>query len=196
VPAHNRAACNGKLGRVRRVDELADLVGWTGTASAELSWQDVAGSPRLQYPAAYRELLDVFPSGEFADGIRMISPVQDTGTLELFRTNAENWYFYFTHVRDIAPETFPHRFHPEFDGLILWATDDEHCYFWDPSSDRDPDTWPIVFLQNTGPSWGAYDGSAVDFLFDVITGNFQHEALYSDWEDAPKTFYPTRFMGH
>jgi hypothetical protein len=153
----------GKLSRVTRVDELAGLVGWTGTASAELSWQDVAEQLGLQVPAAYHELLEVFPSGEFADGIRVISPVQDTGTLDL-------------------------------DGLILWATDDDHCYFRDPSGGRDADTRPVVFLENTGPSSGTYKGSVVDFLFDVITGNLKHDALYSDWEDAPKTFHPTRFM--
>ncbi|MEA5362396.1 hypothetical protein VA596_22855 [Amycolatopsis sp., V23-08] len=94
---------------MKRVDELAALVGWTGTASAELSWQHVAEHLGLQFPAAYRELLEVFPAGELVDGIRVISPVQVT-----------------------SPP---------------------------------PGTSPL-----------------------------QHDALYSDWEEAPKTFHPTRFM--
>jgi hypothetical protein len=177
---------------VRRADELARFLGWTGKAAPELTWKQVEESLGLKFPSVYREFLKVFPSGEIADGIRVISPIQDVEMLELFRARIEISYEYFTSVRDMAPADFPHKFHPELDGLVVWAIDDDHTYFWDPSRGSDPDDWPVIFVDNTGPGWGEYDGTVVDFLYDVVSGTLVHEALYSDWADAGKTFVPTR----
>jgi hypothetical protein len=178
---------------VPRVDELASFLGWPGKVVPGLSWKDVEESLGIKFPKAYKELLDVFPSGEMADGIRLVSPVEDAETLELFRARIEISYEYFTSAREMLPDRFPHKFHPELDGLIAWAIDDDHTYFWDPSRGPDPDGWPVVFLENTGPGWGSYEGSVVDFLFEVVSGTLLDEALYSDWADAEKTFHPIRF---
>lgn len=178
---------------VRRVDELASLLGWDGVATPGLSWEDVEADLGFNFPDGYKDLLKIFPSGEFADGIFLVSPVQHEAALALFKTRIEVTLEHFSSAREVLPEFFPHKFHPESGGLIPWATDDDHCYFWSPVPATDPNEWPIAFLDNSGSEWGFRDGTVAGFLFDVITGDFQHDALYSNWSDLEKKFRPVDY---
>jgi len=178
---------------VRSADDLASLLNWSGDRGEQLSWAEVEEGLSLRLPANFRDFSSVFPSGDFAERLYFVSPARNEESLRMFKTTMELAFERFSSGRDTLPDYFPHRFYPESGGLILWATGDDHCYFWDPQNSEIPDKWPIVFLENAGPRWGSYEGSIADFLWNLLVGNFEHEALYSDWSQAGRSFTPHDF---
>jgi len=166
---------------------------WSGDGAVGLSWEQVEASLPWRFPESFKDFSSTFPSGELGERVYFVSPVGSEESLQTFKATAELAFERFTSGRDTLPDYFPHRFHPESGGLILWATGDDHCYFWDPRSSASPDDWEIVFLENTGPRWGSYKGTVIDFFWDLIVGDFEHEALYSDWAQAERVFTPYDF---
>ncbi|MFE3177616.1 hypothetical protein ACFXPA_00165 [Amycolatopsis sp. NPDC059090] len=166
---------------------LAEFLNWTGSVDGELSWAEVEEAMGFAFPEDFKAVAATFPTGAFGGRIYFISPIQSADSLGMFKDRLEITISSFHEGREILPDYFPHRFHPEYPGLIPWAVDDEHAYFWNAVSPAEPDG-KIFFLENTGPDWGAYEGSIEDFLIDILSGSFTHPGLYSNLNEKPRMY--------
>ncbi|MEV6897845.1 SMI1/KNR4 family protein [Amycolatopsis sp. NPDC051372] len=168
--------------------ELADLVGWRGTAQSELDWKIVENQLGFSVPESHKRLLSIFPSGTFSTFVHVWSPVQSDGWLKAYEWKVQAKFSFFSGAREALPEDYPHLFHPEPGGLIPWGEDDSHTYFWGAAKDLDPDDWPVVFLDNAGEDWGTRQGSTAEFLLELLSGRLVSDALYTEWPESNRSF--------
>jgi hypothetical protein len=155
------------------VDELARLVGWTGRAAYVPDWEvteRLLGSP---LPTDYKELLRVFPAGEFG-GTALVQPPRATGH------EGDLLYLFEQVLRDLRKKKGSlYAVYPDRPGLIPWA----NCYagnaaelFW-LAGDGDPDTWPVVLSGRGKPQWERFEVGAVEFLTGMVRGEVPSRIL-------------------
>ncbi|MFD2467276.1 SMI1/KNR4 family protein [Amycolatopsis silviterrae] len=172
---------------MQAASRLAEFLNWPGNVAGELSWAEAEAAMGFSFPEDFKAVAATFPTGAFGECIYFVSPIQSADSLGMFKDRLEITNTGFLDGRQVLPDYYPHRFHPEFPGLIPWAVDDDHSYFWNAVSSTESDG-KVFFLENTGPDWGVYEGSIEDFLVDILSAAFTHPGLYSDLGEAARRY--------
>lgn len=176
-------------------EQLASLLDWHDKATVSLSWDEVESLLGVRLPGDYKQLMNRFPSGVFAEQIYLYSPIQNAESLDMFRSRWEADLAWLTQLRDDKSETIPYSIHPEPGGLIPWGLGDEQYFYWKTDDADDPDAWTVVFADYLAGDWGEYAGTVSSFLLDAISGGFSHPHLYYEPDEAERNFVPyDRFL--
>ncbi|MEO6088625.1 MAG: SMI1/KNR4 family protein [Umezawaea sp.] len=161
----------------RSVDELLDVVAWSGAGDAALDWTAVEERLGTSLPPDYRRLMSTWRSGILDDFVQLLCPVQDESTLSRFVRESAEYVEYAGEWRRADSNAVPHPLPPEESGILPWAVSaDGDVFFWLPSGPS-PATWTIVFCDDSYSTWGAYDGTLTEFLLDLVRGRIVGESL-------------------
>ncbi len=161
---------------------------------AEEDWEIVEKELGLQFPQDFKDMINIYSSGEIGDQLRFVSPkISSTGKRRLL----EKILMYSKQDREFI-EKFPDN-HPEipFDiypntpGLITVCSDsvgNRFCYL----TDKTPENWKLVYLFNKSEDYFIYNGSLTDYFVeiyeDTLPQKFQCE-YYSDLQNPEYRYF-------
>lgn len=164
-----------------RVVELAALLQWQPRNTSTLSWETVQERSGITFPADFKELTSAFGTGIFDHIVGVIAPAEDEQALAAF-------------VRDMREtlrlakgnKPLPYRLFPDPDGLIPWGRAGDGCtLFW--RTDRGgPEEWTVVFCNDAFAEWEEFDGSASEFIFELISGRIETSIIDFEPVDDPR----------
>lgn len=165
----------------RRVAELVALLRWQPVDTATLSWATAQERLGITFPDDYKELMSVFGTGVFDNVVGVISPVESPAALAALTKEVRERLRLAR-----ANEPVPYRLFPDRGGLFPWAEAGDGCtLFW--RTDRGgPNDWTIAFCDADFSEWEEFDGSASEFIFELISGH-----LHSDIIDFEPIENPT-----
>ncbi|MFB9904219.1 hypothetical protein [Allokutzneria oryzae] len=163
------------------VDEIAELVGWTGTVDADPAWRAVEAELDVVLPVDFKALMTRFPTGWFAGFLEVYSPLVVPGGTSALLAEVSD-------MRDLLAEQ-PHLPFPA-EELLPWGGGfDGHSLFWHTNS-ADPASWPVLFCEASFTTWGSYPGTATGFLRAVLTGEFTHPVFADQLHGDRAVFVP------
>ncbi|MFI6263191.1 hypothetical protein [Micromonospora sp. NPDC051006] len=135
-----------------------------------VDWGRLTGSWGKEFPADYRQFMEVFGPGTIQDFLVIVQPepkeaasVDATGGMVHETANAEMAWTEFRKEPALA-EVEPL--------LIAWGVSsgaDILC--WDASG-NDPDDWPVLVWNRDFTAWRRYDCGMVEFLRRVLEAEF------------------------
>lgn len=105
-----------------QVDDLARLVGWTGSGYEGINWETVENSLGLPIPLDFKELIKRFPRGAFQGMLELSVPedcgrgIELIGGLAIVLEDMRRW-------REDEPERFPYPLYPEEGGVVRGGRD-------------------------------------------------------------------------
>jgi len=158
-----------------RGKELAEMLNWHEMPEPLVSWEVVETGLQAAVPDGLKEISSVFPSGSFGGRMHFYNPIQSRLSCRAFLTRVGSKGDTYRYSREIIPEEFPYRFHPEPSGLVPWGFGDQHTYFWRPGEEQ------VLFADNHGDRWGQFDGGIPAFLVDLFAGAVAGDLLYDEW---------------
>ena len=164
---------------VLRFAELAGLA--AGPAGASVPWGRSRELCGVEFPADYREFIDVFGPGEVRGCLYVSapwswhgSPQGERGFREFTDMTTDELGPHFRRMREEDPAQCPHPVFPEPGGLLAWgSTFRGDQLFW-LTSGPDPMEWPVVvwFRGRHGDSpWRRYTMRFVAFLLHALSGD-------------------------
>lgn len=172
-----------------RVADLVALLQWQQQNTPALSWEAVGERWPITFPADYRELVSTFGSGVFDNIVGVTSPIESKAALTAFtrdmRAKLANARY---------NDSSPYRLFPDDGGLLPWGEAGDACtLFW--RTDRGgPDDWTIVYCDASCSEWEEFDGSASEFLFELISGRIDSRLIEFEPIENPK-FVTRRAVG-
>lgn len=145
----------GVVGRVgSSVRRIADLLGVQCIdAGYEIPWGQSMSSDGVEFPADYREFIDVFGSGSIGGELYIHSPLggrrsswSPGGFARVISQTTREIGPMLSDMRRRDPGIFPYRMFPDPGGLLEWGknSNGDRCFWLTGASD--PDEWPVVFL--------------------------------------------------
>jgi hypothetical protein len=194
---------------VTDAERLARLTGWAGRGITGVDWAQAERELRVALPLDFRELAERFPPGtfqgylDFAPGIASLADLRDRelGDLRRWRDgvfDAEDAKYQklqdepdASEGREPAPApefSCPYPLWPEPGGIFPWASASAGQLFcWLPGSPH-PQSWPVVWCHGEDLVWERFEGTAVDFLIELVTGRIEVQRLGSPVFPPPPRF--------
>ncbi|GLY80045.1 hypothetical protein [Actinoallomurus iriomotensis] len=174
-----------------QVDQLAEIVGWTGGGHGGIDWEVVEKSLGLPVPQDFKELINRFPPGRFQGAIRLSVPddhgngTELTGGLKFVLEDMRQW-------RQDEPERFPFPLYPEKGGVVPWACGSHgETFFW-LAGGPDPDKWQVVGCEFSEMRWEIFPMSATQFITGYVTGSLNSTLFAVSGIERP-SFEPFNF---
>jgi hypothetical protein len=169
------------------VERIVALTDWNADAPHEVDWASVEQRLGTALPADYKEFVAAFGQGLFGyhtdlSWLAILVPDTDYISHDLIRKVA-----YLSAVAAHHPGTNRWKefgLFPAPGGLLQWAiTERGHGFYWLTSS-RDPNRWPVLWHNRDELRWHRFDGSAVEFVFRLLTDpdpEFSQPAVDRPW---------------
>ncbi|WP_457033570.1 hypothetical protein [Kitasatospora sp. P5_F3] len=166
------------------VREIASLVGWNRAGTADIDWAPTEESLGLRIPESFKEIAEVFGPGEFSQYLFVSGPGDEHVSESLVREVA-----LWSEPTISADLMRPYLPRPADGGLVAWGrTCQADTFFWLPSSE-DPDSWPILALEEDFAGWHRFDMTVPEFILEVIgPGGGVHP--FSVGDIVPPSFLP------
>lgn len=164
-----------------RSADLAALLKWQPRNSAQLPWDTVEERLGHALPSDYKDLVSTFGTGVFERAVGVISPADSEASLVFFREEMNR-------VLEIARnnEPLPHRLFPDRGGLVPWGEVGDGCTLFWRTDKGDPDQWTVIYCDAEFSEWEEFDGSASEFVFELISGRIESELIEYDPSDDPE----------
>jgi hypothetical protein len=156
------------------IDRLSSLAPPpAGTTIDPDRWQAVENALHLQLPADYKELVEQYGSGRFANFLTIFTPFARNGYLNLLAQRELALDAYRT-IREKHPDAAPFPAHPEPGGLLPWGqTDNGDMVYW--LTEGPSDSWPIVVIESRHAFHEQYPLSTTEFLSQLLEGRLNEE---------------------
>lgn len=166
------------------LSQIMELMEPPQAVGATTPWHNAATEVGFEFPADYRDFVDVYGGGGVNDELFIAAPTLrrtdsrfrtgfggfvDQTTLGLGRS--------ITEMRENAvalddEETYPFPILPEPGGLLIWGNNaNGDVCFWD-TREADPDRWPVVVFLLSSRHWDRFDGGMTEFLQAVLRGDY------------------------
>ncbi|TDU05525.1 hypothetical protein EDD99_4041 [Streptomyces sp. 846.5] len=175
---------------VLRFAELAGLS--TEPSGRSLPWERSREECGVDFPADYREFVDLFGAGEVRGYLGVSAPWPfhttahgETGFRGFVAATTDDIGPAFRQMRAHDPNACPHPFWPEPGGLLLWGATYQGDHFFWLTSDPDPMEWPVVAWFRGSLEWRRYNMRFVAFLLHALSGDDREMRELLDWPDAP-----------
>lgn len=144
-----------------RVVDLCRLLGQSESIQLEFDWRQI--EDEIEFPLAqdFKRLATIFSGVGIADFFWLLTPNGANLNLD-FLTQRDRLADSLSILTESEPIPYP------IDDLAPWAISDngDAPYFLKNSN-------LTVVNGSRGPEWSEYDGSASQFLYDVLTGRFR-----------------------
>jgi hypothetical protein len=172
------------------VDDIAQLVGWSGQTLPAKDWSEVERELGTPLPSDYKELLSRFPGGVFRR-IVIRSPVVSEQAWTRYKYDLDELLQILgdedlEYLDDVDYELFP-----EPGGLLPWGTDGQGGTFCWITDSPDPDTWKIAYHDQGADEWREHPGPATRLLYEVLANTGGENLLRWDFTDLPVEFIPS-----
>jgi hypothetical protein len=146
------------------VEALQELLNWHAPAVAH-DWDSLEAAVGVSYPEEFRELVDLFPPGDFQTFVNLLHPSDLTSPAEYKRRVLEC----ATVVRDRAADlNEPVGVYPDPGGLLPWATVGFGPVICWLTEGPNPDEWPVVVCGSVD-RWNYYEQATAAFLRALVT---------------------------
>ena len=171
------------------MDELAQRSGIPESRRFVVPWTEIESDLSIRFPIDYRNMIEHFGPGTFADVLDVYTPGVENSLLEIrafTRSNAEA-------IRSRLPKiaaSYPYPIYPD-EGYILPAAtfvDGERVYWLTGSADSD--RWPLL-LRLRGRGWHRFEMSLTEFILKLFGNALSIESL-DYWFDEFPRFIPDR----
>ncbi|MFI9162837.1 hypothetical protein [Kitasatospora aureofaciens] len=159
--------------------ELVRLAGWKPSRMFRVPWDKAVKVAGIEFPADYREFIEIFGAGEIRGDLGILDPLPRPGGVagadgmaRMVRRTVEDIGPQFRAMREDSFDLCPYRIYPEDGGLLVWAGNynGDFC-FW-LTDGGDPNRWPVVVWRRGSfpDAWSRYDMGMAEFLLLVISG--------------------------
>ncbi|MDI3407505.1 SMI1/KNR4 family protein [Streptomyces cavernicola] len=135
-----------------------------------VNWPAVEQQLRLALPADYKQLVETYGGGVFADSLRLLEPDGADDMYDLVAQTAER-----AEILDDLWEAGEPKPSELLDGdirLVPWGLKEDagHFLYWQARPDQEPEEWTVLLNEGRGPLWEAHPLSCSRFLFEVVAG--------------------------
>lgn len=172
------------------LDRLKELSPPPPSGGAQPDWQAAEEAVGSALPTDYKQLVKAYGPGSFDDFIWILQPMHDNRHLDL------------VHQRDIqldalrtlraGGEEIPFDVDAGEEELLPWAiTDNGDVVYWLRRPGQSPDEWPVAINAARDPRWEQYDGSATEFLADVLSKKRRLSVFPEDVPSDDPAFVPS-----
>jgi len=162
------------------VERVVAVTGWDGGGRTRtIDWAAVEERLGTALPGDYKRLAEVFGEGAFDGFLSLYVPQARVRGMD-FVDHAE--YLAGFAASQGTAVWRPYDVHPAAGGLLQWGSSEQEGQFYWLTSDRDPDTWPVLSCDDLPDSWHRFEGSAAEFVFRMLTerGHPYSTARYFD----------------
>ncbi|MHC6630149.1 SMI1/KNR4 family protein [Streptomyces globosus] len=159
-------------------DALVRLCPPPGEPRAAVDWAGAERALGTGLPADYKELVDTYGDGVFADAVWLLVPGSAHPDCDLLAQAAAReeilgglWEF----------EAKPAGLEEAGARVLPWAYEEETGAFlyWLAGPGRHPDEWTVLYDEGRGPLWEPHATGCVPFLLAVLGGTA--ESAYFDY---------------
>ncbi|MFE2753599.1 hypothetical protein ACFXGA_16550 [Actinosynnema sp. NPDC059335] len=170
------------------VDETASALGWSGSVTPRVGWEEVERRLRTPLPADYKRFMARFPSGLLRDVLRIFNLVQSRTSLTRVVQDFEPAREVVGRHRDEFDSYPPF---PEPGGVVPFADDTAGGLLgwlpWTP----DPDRWHVVRLSgNPVAGWTRTRRSMTAVVRELATSRSDRNVLGWDLAARDRVFEP------
>lgn len=150
----------------------------------KLDWNYIENIMGTELPSDYKEFISVYGTGAIDNFIWVHDPLEDVE--EYFNTINMKLWAYSETKRDY-PEYYCHDVFPEKGGLLPVAvTDNGDEIYW--ITHGKPDFWSIVVYESRSEEHFEYNGSLIDFLYDLVTMKIKCSVFPEDFPSRVPVF--------
>ncbi|MFJ3908154.1 Lsr2 family DNA-binding protein [Streptomyces vinaceus] len=157
--------------------------------AVHIAWEQVESALGVALPADYKQLAECYGPGAFCDYIHIYHPHGPTEYVNLTGPMPER-------IRGCLRKDFDHGTYPiPHDPARLFTiggTENGEYLFWITDPLKEPDRWRIAVNEARGPQWYTFDGTLVEFLTPVLSGQTKVPQFPRDLLAAGPSFTPSR----
>lgn len=165
------------------VSRLAEIAGVAAEESRSFDWSAIEDDLGLGLPADYKLLAESFPAGWFRGWVQLRLP-ERTGDdrPRLLSDFAAGQLRSLREFRETGECKFPFPLFPEPGGVLPWGyLRSPGVAYW-LTAPGDPEQWPVIVATEEGDYWERFDGSACEFLAEVMAGRYDASRFPDGYE--------------
>jgi hypothetical protein len=152
-------------------------------------WQAVEDALQLELPDDYKDVVEAYGSGKFANFLTIFTPFTTNGYLNLFGQRDLALDAYRT-LRASHPDAAPFPAHPEPGGLLPWGqTDNGDMVYW--LTEGPSQSWPVIVIESRHAFTQRYDLSTTEFLARLLEGRLSPEIFPTSSEQRGAARFAT-----
>jgi hypothetical protein len=166
--------------------QLESILGRPRNPVAAVPWEDSLQEIGIRFPSDYRELIDTYGQISINNELHITGPTVQAGQpgaptgFKGFRYATADPYGFCGYLAscyaDGDYDECPYPVFPAPGGILKWANNSESDHlFWLTEGD-DPDSWPIVIVYRADFEWDRFNGSATEFLLQLLTGEYERSS--------------------
>jgi hypothetical protein len=161
----------------------------TGTGTYD--WSGVHADLGVRIPGDYRAIVNTYGPGLFGNFLWVMMPSDDRPRMSI-RTQIGAAREAFQMLADMLGNSAPEAFPPyDVNALVpCAATNNGDTVYWITDRSTDPDQWHVTVQAARDPTWYEIDGSLLDFLVAVITGDYVCPVFPPEFPGSARAFTP------
>jgi hypothetical protein len=155
------------------------------TGIGDQDWSGAEADLGFAPPNDYRAIVNTYGRGIFGDFLWVMMPSDEQPRMGIdtqIGATRQAFQMLANTLGNSAPEALPPY---DVNALVpCAATNNGDTIYWITDRSLDPDQWPVTVQPPRDPTWHDYDGTLLDLLVAVLTGDYVCPAFPPDFPES------------